>query len=111
MADNDDDQMHEVSDAELESMISSNTGDIEDLDDDDSLGSNGTSVDNEVYDDNDSDNDDNDNDDNDNDDNDNDALDYERSSNGSDDDDDSHDDGSHDDDSICLLYTSPSPRD
>ena len=79
MADNDDDQMHEVSDAELESMISSNTGDIEDLDDDDSLGSNGTSVDNEVYDDNDSDNDDNDND----------ALDY--------DDDDSHDDGSHDD--------------
>lgn len=51
MADNDDDQMHEVSDAELESMISSNTGDIESLDDDDSLGSNDTSVDNEVYDD------------------------------------------------------------
>jgi DNA-directed RNA polymerase I, II, and III subunit RPABC2 len=50
MADTDDDQMHEVSDAELESMISSNTGDIESLDDD-SLGSNDTSVDNEVYDD------------------------------------------------------------
>ena len=29
MADSDDEQMHEVSDAELESMISSNTGDIE----------------------------------------------------------------------------------
>lgn len=50
MADSDDEQMHEVSDAELESMISSNTGDIESLDDD-SLGSNDTSVDNEVYDD------------------------------------------------------------
>jgi DNA-directed RNA polymerase I, II, and III subunit RPABC2 len=50
MADSDNDQMHEVSDAELESMISSNTGDIESLDDD-SLGSNDTSVDNEVYDD------------------------------------------------------------
>lgn len=50
MADSDDEQMHEVSDAELESMISSNTGDIESLDDD-SLGSNDTSLDNEVYDD------------------------------------------------------------
>lgn len=91
MADSDDEQMHEVSDAELESMISSNTGDIESLDDD-SLGSNDTSVDNEVYDDDDmapnydpkpnldSDIDDHEDDGDD-------ALEYERSDDGSDDDD------------------------
>ena len=91
MADSDDEQMHEVSDAELESMISSNTGDIESLDDD-SLGSNDTSVDNEVYDDDDMapnydpkpnlDGDIDSIDDQD------DALEYERSDDGSDEDDD-----------------------
>lgn len=101
MADSDDEQMHEVSDAELESMISSNTGDIESLDDD-SLGSNDTSVDNEVYDDDnmapnydpkpnlDSDIDDHEDDGDD-------ALEYERS------DDDSDEDDKDEDDNDSLL--------
>ena len=100
MADNDDDQMHEVSDAELESMISSNTDNTDNIesldDDDDSLDSNETSVDNEVYDDDDmapnydskpildSDIDDHEND----------ALEYERS------DDDSVADSEDDEDSV-----------
>ena len=108
MADSDDEQMHEVSDAELESMISSNTGDIESLDDD-SLGSNDTSVDNEVYDDDDMapnyqskpdlDSDDDQDDDQD------DALEYERSDDGSVEDDDQDEYEDEDDNDSPLSNT------